>query len=64
MLGNNPEMIDILNNGYAYSDDKVLTMQSSSTSDLNVYVTNDKDGIIYGLVTTNITGELDDKDQS
>ena len=64
MLGNNPEMIDVLNNRYAYSDDKILTMQSSSTSDLNVYVTNDKDGIIYGLVTTNITGELDDKDRS
>ena len=64
MLGNNPEMIDVLNNGYAYSDDKILTMQSSSASDLNAYVTNDKDGIIYGLVTTNITGELDDKDQS
>ena len=59
MLGNNPKIIDLLNNSYAYSDDNVLTAQSTSTADLNVYVTNDKDGIIYGLVDTNVTGELD-----
>jgi hypothetical protein len=60
MSSNNPKLIDLLNNSYAYSDDNVLTAQSTSTADLNVYVTNDGDGIVYGLVDTNVTGNLDD----
>ena len=59
MSGNNPKLVDLLNNSYTYSEDNILTAQSTSTADLNVYVTNDKDGIIYGLVDTNVTGKLD-----
>lgn len=59
MSGNNPKLIDLLNNSYAYNNDTILTAQSTNAANLNVYVTNDEDGIIYGLVDTNVTGKLD-----
>ena len=57
--GVNPPLIDLLNNSYAYNDDLVLTAQSTSTANLDIYLTNDKDGVVYGLVDTNTTGTLD-----
>ena len=59
MGGLNPELIDLLDNSYAYSESKTLIAQSTNTANLDAYVTNDKDGIVYGLVDTNITGKLD-----
>lgn len=59
MNGLNPELIDLLDNSYAYSENKTLIVQSTNTANLNAYVTNDKDRIDYGLVDTNVTGKLD-----
>jgi hypothetical protein len=59
MNNSNPELIDLLDNSYAYNEDKILTVHSTSSTNLDVYLTNDKYGIIYGLVDTNVTGKLD-----
>jgi hypothetical protein len=59
MNGPTPELIDLLNNSYAYNDDKILTVHSTSSADLDVYLTHDKYGIVYGLVEMNVTGKLD-----
>lgn len=59
MSDSDPELIDLLDNSYAYSEDKILTVHSTSSTNLDVYLTSDKYGIIYGLVDTNVTGKLD-----